>query len=303
MAGDALQPRLDHVPGLGLVDGAHGDGVAEAAIERGGGLIAGGAGGQAGELGEGDVVGGVAEAGEVVGGAAGEGGEEAGGVGVVGVVAEGEEVGVAAAGEDLAEVVGVARDLEVDAERAQGVAQDRGLLQLGLVDAGPVAQDRRGADLGGGEDLAGLLEVGGRRGEAVEREVVLIAAEAAGDHAGAAGGPGVVADDALVADGVEGEGDGLADGAVIGVELRIGVLADVRVADYPLVGQGMAWGVALHKGKIFVGAYDGRLIALDALSGRPCPGFGKGGEVSLKEGMGITPDGYYSVTSPPAVAQ
>lgn len=54
--------------------------------------------------------------------------------------------------------------------------------------------------------------------------------------------------------------------------------------------------------RIIYGTLDARLIALDALSGRPCPGFGKGGEVSLKEGMGITPDGYYSVTSPPAVA-
>jgi len=55
-------------------------------------------------------------------------------------------------------------------------------------------------------------------------------------------------------------------------------------------------------GRIIYGTLDARLIALDALTGKPCPGFGDKGEVSLKAGMGITPDGYYSVTSPPAVA-
>ncbi len=54
--------------------------------------------------------------------------------------------------------------------------------------------------------------------------------------------------------------------------------------------------------RILMGTLDARLIALDALTGQPCADFGDGGEVRLKDGLGIAPDGYYAVTSPPAVA-
>jgi quinoprotein glucose dehydrogenase len=49
--------------------------------------------------------------------------------------------------------------------------------------------------------------------------------------------------------------------------------------------------------KIFLGTIDGRLIALDARSGKPLAGFGKEGTVDLKEGLGRD----IAETSPPAV--
>ncbi|HWK07133.1 MAG TPA: pyrroloquinoline quinone-dependent dehydrogenase [Puia sp.] len=49
--------------------------------------------------------------------------------------------------------------------------------------------------------------------------------------------------------------------------------------------------------RIFVGTIDGRLIALDAITGKKIPSFGKEGIVDLKEGLG----GDISETSPPAI--
>ena len=46
---------------------------------------------------------------------------------------------------------------------------------------------------------------------------------------------------------------------------------------------------------------DGRLVALDAGSGRPCPGFGTDGVVDLTAGMGLTEPGHASSNSGPAV--
>lgn len=51
------------------------------------------------------------------------------------------------------------------------------------------------------------------------------------------------------------------------------------------------------KRRIFIGALDGRLIALDAATGRPVNTFGNNGAVDLREGLG----GDVSITSPPAV--
>lgn len=48
--------------------------------------------------------------------------------------------------------------------------------------------------------------------------------------------------------------------------------------------------------RIFVATLDGRLIALDARTGKPIPAFGKAGSVDLREGVGNI-----SVTSPPAI--
>jgi quinoprotein glucose dehydrogenase len=56
--------------------------------------------------------------------------------------------------------------------------------------------------------------------------------------------------------------------------------------------------------RIYVGTIDARLIAVDAASGTPCAGFGRGGEVDLTQGIVIR-DGpcCYQVTSPPAVVE
>jgi quinoprotein glucose dehydrogenase len=51
------------------------------------------------------------------------------------------------------------------------------------------------------------------------------------------------------------------------------------------------------KTRIFVGALDGRLIALDAATGKPVTSFGNNGSVNLREGLGDD----VSITSPPAV--
>jgi len=60
-------------------------------------------------------------------------------------------------------------------------------------------------------------------------------------------------------------------------------------------------GVSAWSGKnelrIFVATIDGRLIALDAATGKPISGFGAEGTVDLKEGIGKD----LSVTSPPAI--
>jgi quinoprotein glucose dehydrogenase len=58
---------------------------------------------------------------------------------------------------------------------------------------------------------------------------------------------------------------------------------------------------ALCRQRIITGTLDAQLIALDAESGTPCPGFGHGGEVDLAEGIGDRQPGEYGVTSPPAI--
>jgi quinoprotein glucose dehydrogenase len=55
--------------------------------------------------------------------------------------------------------------------------------------------------------------------------------------------------------------------------------------------------------RIFVATIDARLVALDAASGRPCPGFGTEGVVDLRRGLRVPPYEFqaYEMTSPPAV--
>jgi quinoprotein glucose dehydrogenase len=53
--------------------------------------------------------------------------------------------------------------------------------------------------------------------------------------------------------------------------------------------------------RIFVGTLDARLIALDAVTGTPCPGFGAAGSIDLNEHTRPRDPGNYVVTSPPAI--
>lgn len=54
--------------------------------------------------------------------------------------------------------------------------------------------------------------------------------------------------------------------------------------------------------RILFGTFDGRLIALDAATGKPCPGFGVDGTVNLRLGVADDfPNELYAVTSPPAI--
>ncbi len=53
--------------------------------------------------------------------------------------------------------------------------------------------------------------------------------------------------------------------------------------------------------RIYTATIDSRLIAVDAATGKLCEGFGDNGAVNLLKGMSAAPQGYYHVTSPPAV--
>lgn len=54
--------------------------------------------------------------------------------------------------------------------------------------------------------------------------------------------------------------------------------------------------------RIFMGTNDRRLIALDLATGRPCPGFGDKGQVTIDPGMSLLWPGEFQITSPPVVA-
>lgn len=53
--------------------------------------------------------------------------------------------------------------------------------------------------------------------------------------------------------------------------------------------------------RLFMGTVDSRLIALDAASGAPCPGFGDNGQVSIKANIDLRWPGEFQITSAPAV--
>lgn len=55
--------------------------------------------------------------------------------------------------------------------------------------------------------------------------------------------------------------------------------------------------------RIIEGTLDGRLIAVDARTGARCSDFGDNGQVDITEGMGETPPGYVSITSPPTIVR
>jgi quinoprotein glucose dehydrogenase len=55
--------------------------------------------------------------------------------------------------------------------------------------------------------------------------------------------------------------------------------------------------------RIISNTVDARLIAIDALTGKRCPGFGTNGEVSLLTGMGYVAKSYYLVDSAPVIVR
>jgi len=55
--------------------------------------------------------------------------------------------------------------------------------------------------------------------------------------------------------------------------------------------------------RVIEGTLDGRIIAVDAKTGKPCAEFGDNGQVDIKKGMGETPPGYVAITSPPVIVQ
>ncbi|WP_443751287.1 membrane-bound PQQ-dependent dehydrogenase, glucose/quinate/shikimate family [Asticcacaulis solisilvae] len=55
--------------------------------------------------------------------------------------------------------------------------------------------------------------------------------------------------------------------------------------------------------RIYEGTLDARIIAVDARTGTPCPGFGRNGQVSITEGMGNVIPSMVAITSPPVIVQ
>ncbi|HET6432767.1 MAG TPA: membrane-bound PQQ-dependent dehydrogenase, glucose/quinate/shikimate family [Dyella sp.] len=55
--------------------------------------------------------------------------------------------------------------------------------------------------------------------------------------------------------------------------------------------------------RIIEGTLDGRLIAVDAATGKPCADFGDHGQVDITRGMGETPAGYVAITSAPTIVR
>ncbi|HEB91508.1 MAG TPA: hypothetical protein ENI85_18175, partial [Deltaproteobacteria bacterium] len=77
---------------------------------------------------------------------------------------------------------------------------------------------------------------------------------------------------------------------------------------YPLTCRGVSYwedvranAGALCRKRIFYGTADSELIALDADTGHPCPSFGDGGRVALREGLADAPPWEYLPTSPPQI--
>lgn len=55
--------------------------------------------------------------------------------------------------------------------------------------------------------------------------------------------------------------------------------------------------------RILTATFGAQLIALDSQTGKPCPGFGVGGFVDLKQGLGQVLPGFYYVSSAPAIVR
>ena len=55
--------------------------------------------------------------------------------------------------------------------------------------------------------------------------------------------------------------------------------------------------------RILTATTDARLMAIDAISGKPCTDFGVGGSVDLKKGLGDVISGYYFVSSAPTIVR
>ena len=53
--------------------------------------------------------------------------------------------------------------------------------------------------------------------------------------------------------------------------------------------------------RVFAGTLDGRLLALDAATGKLCPGFGEQGTLDLTQGLGRVKPGDFSISSPPVI--
>ena len=58
---------------------------------------------------------------------------------------------------------------------------------------------------------------------------------------------------------------------------------------------------AVCASRVLMGTVDNRLLALDASTGTPCPGFADDGQINLSQGLGEVMRGHHYISSPPAV--
>ena len=84
---------------------------------------------------------------------------------------------------------------------------------------------------------------------------------------------------------------------------RTAVAQPASEAPSSAVRAGQAADASACATRIIEGTLDGRLIAVDAHTGRPCPGFGENGQVDIKRGMGEIIPGMVSMTSAPTIVR
>lgn len=84
------------------------------------------------------------------------------------------------------------------------------------------------------------------------------------------------------------------------VDTRMAATPPKKTAASPDQATGSARACAT---RIIEGTLDGRLIAVDAATGRPCADFGRNGQVDIKQGMGPVVPGMVAITSPPVLVR
>ncbi|WP_437884513.1 membrane-bound PQQ-dependent dehydrogenase, glucose/quinate/shikimate family [Pseudomonas sp. LRF_L74] len=75
------------------------------------------------------------------------------------------------------------------------------------------------------------------------------------------------------------------------------------VSYYEVPKQDGAQAPAVCQARVISGTLDGRIVAVDAKTGKPCSDFGDNGQVDITTGMGSTPAGYVSINSPPVIVR
>jgi quinoprotein glucose dehydrogenase len=81
------------------------------------------------------------------------------------------------------------------------------------------------------------------------------------------------------------------------------VIAGARNAEVPAEAEVIAPTPVTCPRRIIEGTLDGRLVAVDADTGLPCPDFGIDGEVDITAGMGEASPGMVSITSAPTIVR
>jgi len=79
-----------------------------------------------------------------------------------------------------------------------------------------------------------------------------------------------------------------------------GIVTSRGVAIWPLGGI-VKPNSPVCSNRVFFGTLDARLLALDAVTGQVCTGFGENGSVDLRHGVHFQNIGFYGMTSPPTV--